>query len=67
MPFLDFTSYSSGLTGWWKNTPEYLSATMTLAEVSVPEPGTVLLVGLGLLALVGYKKRNALPLSSLSD
>ena len=50
---LEFTSYSEGLYGWYKNTPEYLSA-----HLSVPEPAIIALFGLGLVGL-GFARRKA--------
>jgi hypothetical protein len=55
---LGFRANTNALTGWWENTKEFMTATITPVAASVPEPMTLGLTALGLLGLVSLRRRS---------
>lgn len=56
---LGFKANTNALTGWWENTKEVMTATLTpVAGVAVPEPMTMGLLMFGMLVLVGLRRRR---------
>ncbi len=55
---LGFKANTNALTGWWENTKEFMTASITPVAASVPEPMTLGLTALGLLGLVSVRRRS---------
>ncbi len=56
---LGFKANTNALTGWWENTKEFMTATITpVASVAVPEPMALGLLAIGLLVLAALRRRR---------
>ena len=56
---LGFKANTNALTGWWENTKEFMTATITpVAGAAVPERATLMLSMFGLLALMFVSRRR---------
>lgn len=55
---LGLKANTNALTGWWENTKEFMTASITPVAASVPEPMTLGLTALGLLGLVSLRRRS---------